>query len=134
MTEEGPGVLNWMLDGLYALRAGNWQLTLSPRQQARVDELLLESDAVNVFFRERCLADTAAQGITVTEAFGVYCDFCMDRGWNPVERYAFGREAPEVAQRTFRLAIRHDVSGADGKSQRGWRGLRILKPGESVPD
>ena len=56
----------------------------------------------------------------------------MNRGWNPVDRYQFGREAPEVAQRMFRLVPRHDIKGADGKSQKGWKGLRLR--GEDEPD
>jgi P4 family phage/plasmid primase-like protien len=134
MASEGPGVLNWMLDGLYALRSANWQLALSPRQKARVDELLLESDSVNVFFRERCVADSMVAGITVSETYGAYADFCMDRGWNPSDRYQFGREAPDIVQRSFRLVPRHDIKGPDGKSQRGWKTLRLLGREETAPE
>lgn len=133
LAGEGPGVLNWMLDGLYALQAANWQLALSPRQQARVDELLLESDSVNVFCRERCVADSTAPGITVAEIHGAYTEFCMNRGWNPLDTYKFGREAPDVVQRTFRLVPRHDIKGADGKCKRGWKGLRLREAEETDP-
>ena len=134
LTKEGPGVLNWMLDGLYALRIANWQLTLHPRQQYRVDELLQESDSVNVFFTERCVADSLAPGVTVSETFGAYADFCMNRGWNPVDRYRFGREAPDMVQRIFRLVTRHDIKGTDGKSQRGWKTLRLRAEDETDPE
>ena len=133
LKNEASGVLNWMLDGLYALRAANWQLALSPGQKARVDELLLESDSVNEFFRERCIADTAAEGLTVTDAFAAYSDFCMDRGWTGLSRNLFGRDCQEVAQRLFRVAIRHDIKGADGKKQRGWKGFRLLGANEENP-
>ena len=122
-----------MLDGLYALRAANWQLALSPRQQRRVDELLLESDSVNVFLRERVVSDSLAPGLTVSECYGAYTNFCTDRGWNAVERNHFGREAPDMVQRLFRLVTRHDIKGTDGKSQRGWKTLRLLADGESDP-
>jgi P4 family phage/plasmid primase-like protien len=39
VSEEGSGVLNFMLDGLDTLRAANWQLSLNERQQRRVDDL-----------------------------------------------------------------------------------------------
>jgi len=123
-----------MLDGLYALRAANWQLALTDRQKTRVDELLLESDSVTVFFAERCIADMLAPGLTVTETFGAYCDFCMDRGWNPVDRFRFGREAPDAVQRSFRLVTRHDIKGGDGKAQRGWKTLRMRQPSEVAPE
>ena len=133
LETEGPGVLNWMLDGLYALRSANWQLALSPIQKARVDELLLESDSVNVFFAERCLADSAAEGLTVTDAFAAYSDFCMDRGWTGLSRNLFGRDCQEVAQRLFRVPIRHNIKGSDGKQQRGWKGFRLIRDGEEKP-
>jgi putative DNA primase/helicase len=134
LQNEASGVLNWMLDGLYALRAANWQLVLSPEQKQRVDELLLESDSVAVFFKERCIHDTGADGMTVTDAFGKYCDFCMDRGWSAVDRYRFGRECPDIVQRLFRIGTRHDIQGQDNKRQKGWKGLRFYGENESIPD
>jgi P4 family phage/plasmid primase-like protien len=133
LNTEGPGVLNWMLDGLYALRAANWQISLTPRQQESVDELLLESDSVNVFFRECCVADTTAPGITITEAHGAYCDFCMNRGWNNLERNPFSKESREAVQRIFRIVPRHDIKGQDGKAQRGWKTLRLRTEAEQDP-
>jgi P4 family phage/plasmid primase-like protien len=134
LEKEAAGVLNWMLDGLYALRSANWQLALSPNQTKRVDELLLESDSVTVFFRERCLADALADGLTVTDAFGAYADFCMDKGWNAVDRYRFGRDCSEIVQRLFRLGARHDIKGQDAKRQRGWKGLRLVGEDEALPE
>jgi putative DNA primase/helicase len=134
LETESVGVLNWMLDGLYALRSANWQLALAPEQKTRVDELLLESDSVRVFFERRCTADTATDGITVTDAFAGYCEFCLDRGWNGAERRAFGGECPEMVQRVFRLAMRHDIKGQDGKRQNGWKGLRLLGRDEWTPE
>jgi phage/plasmid-associated DNA primase len=133
LQNEASGVLNWMLDGLYALHSANWQLALSPGQKARVDELLLESDSVNVFFSERGIADTAAEGLTITDAFATYSDFCMDRGWTGLSRNLFGRDCLETAQRLFRVTPRHDIKGADGKKQRGWKGFRLLGANEEKP-
>ena len=134
LQTEASGVLNWMLDGLYALRSANWKLALSPGQKSRVDELLLESDSVNEFFKDRCLADSTAEGLTVTDAFAAYSDYCMDRGWTPLNRNLFGRDSQEVAQRIFRLTTRHDITGTDGKkNQRGWKGFRLQREGEADP-
>ena len=134
LENEASGVLNWMLDGLYALRAANWQLALSPGQKARVDELLLESDSVNVFFTGRCVVDSAAEGLTITDAFAAYSNFCMDRGWTGLNRNLFGRDCLEVVQRLFHVTTRHDITGTDGKkNQRGWKNLRLCNPSESLP-
>jgi len=135
LEQEASGVLNWMLDGLFALRQANWQFKLTARQQARIDALLLESDSVNVFFRERCcLANPHPDGVTATDAFAAYSEFCFERGWNPLDRRKFGVDAPDAVQRFFRLATRHDIKGADGKKQRGWKGLRLLAPDETSPE
>lgn len=133
LATEASGVLNWMLDGLYALRSGRWQLALSPVQKMRVDELLLESDSVNEFFKDRCLADSTAEGLTITDAFAAYADYCADRGWTGLTRNLFGRDCQEVAQRIFRVTPRHDIKGADGKKQRGWKGFRLLGENEEPP-
>jgi hypothetical protein len=71
--------------------------------------------------------------LTVTDAFAAYSDFCMDRGWTGLSRNLFGRDCQEVAQRLFRVATRHDIKGADGKKQRGWKGFRLLGANEEKP-
>ena len=134
LDQEASGVLNWMLAGFFALRLANWQFKLAPEQTKRIDDLLLESDSVNVFFRDECIADSSANGITITDAFGAYSEFCFQRGWNPVARQNFGKEAPDAAQQIFRLATRHDIKGEDGKRQRGWKTLRLRAADESSPD
>src|SRR5205823_2946119 len=54
LAEEGPGVLNFLLDGLDKIRAAGWQLVLNDEQQKLVDDLLLESEGDGVFAKE-CL-------------------------------------------------------------------------------
>ena len=64
VAEEGPSVLNFMLEGLDALREVGWELRLNQAQQARVDNLLLESDSHREF-EKNCLArDSTASGMT----------------------------------------------------------------------
>src|SRR5206468_580284 len=60
LREEGPGVLNFMLDGLESLRAANWDLRLNEAQQRCVDDLLLESDSHRVFVSECLVKHTTA--------------------------------------------------------------------------
>jgi len=96
--------------------------------------LLLESDSVNVFFTGRCVVDSAAEGLTITDAFAAYSNFCMDRGWTGLNRNLFGRDCLEVVQRLFHVTTRHDITGTDGKkNQRGWKNLRLCNPSESLP-
>ena len=72
VAEEGPGVLNFMLEGLDKLRSADWALSLNERQQARVDDLLLESDSHREFVRSCLIKDSAAPGMTKAEVYSAY--------------------------------------------------------------
>jgi len=125
LREEGAGVLNWMLAGLAQLRAADWQLHLNTRQQARVDDLLLESDSHGQF-AIRCLRKDGNATLTLTDAFAAYVEFCNDNGWAAITRNRFGRLMPEVVVQKFGAAIRRDIKDSDGKQQQGWKGIRLL--------
>jgi putative DNA primase/helicase len=125
LANEGSGVLNWMLDGLDKLRADGWQLNLTARQQGIVDNLLLESDGHAVFAQE-CLRRDARQNLTVPDCFAGYVEFCTQRGWTALTKNKFGALIGDVVVRQFGITTRHDIRDADGKSQRGWRGITLL--------
>lgn len=125
LAEEGPGVLNFMLDGLDALRAANWQLDLNERQQSRVDDLLLESESHRVFVSECLVKDSAAPGMTKAEVFTAYLEFCERRGWIALSRNKFGQHGAAAISQTFALTIRNDVQSGGGKSNDGWKALRL---------
>ena len=71
LAKEGPGVLNWMLDGLEKLRADGWELRLNAQQQKVVDDLLLESEA-EVVFASECLQEDATGSLTVADCYEAY--------------------------------------------------------------
>jgi P4 family phage/plasmid primase-like protien len=124
LANEGSGVLNWMLEGLDKLRADGWQLNLNARQQAIVDNLLLESDGHAVFARE-CLRPDATQNLTVPDCFAAYVEFCTQRGWTALTKNKFGTLIGDVIVRQFGITPRHDIRDADNKAQRGWRGITL---------
>jgi len=130
ISEEGPGILNFMLDGLDALRAANWHLALNERQQRRVDDLLLESDSHRVFGNECLIKDTSAPGITKSEMYSAYAEFCEKRGWMPIPRNRFGRICPDAIAQVFGLIVRGDIKGPDGKQNDGWKYLRLKNENE----
>ncbi|HXB57988.1 MAG TPA: hypothetical protein VNU95_00380 [Candidatus Acidoferrales bacterium] len=125
VAEEGSGVLNFMLDGLDALKAVNLELRLNERQQRLVDDLLLESDSHRVFVAECLMKDTIASGMTKSEAYAAYVEFCDRRGWLAMTRNRFGKVIVEAVAQIFGLAVRGDVKGADGKQNDGWKSLRL---------
>jgi putative DNA primase/helicase len=122
LAQEAPGVLNWMLEGLAKLRAAGWQLRLSERQQRVVDDLLLESEADVVFARE-CLVRQEGESLTIARCYEGYVTFCNQRGWVAMPRKRFTTVIADTVTRQFGITVRHDLCDADGKNQRGWRGL-----------
>lgn len=122
LKEEGPGVLNWMLDGLDRLKAGGWQLVLNDRQQEVVDDLLLESEADAVFARE-CLSEYPDAHLTVARCHERFVEYCNERGWMPMPKKRFATAIADTVVREFGLTVRNDIPDERGKSQRGWKGL-----------
>lgn len=123
LREEASGVLNWMLEGLAAIRDDGWQLRLTDGQQKLVDDLLLESDSHGVFVREALVSDREAE-LTANDCFEAYVSFCTERGWRALTKNKFSSAIGDAIIRRFGITLRHDVSDGDGKAQRGWKGLR----------
>lgn len=127
LRDEGPGILNWMLEGLKKLEADGWQLKLNDEQQERADSLLLESDSVRVFTRDMLLKDQGLS-VTVSDAFDAYTEYCQERGWMPVPRYDFGGQIEKAVASQYGLALRHDILDfTHYKPQRGWKGLGLVR-------
>jgi P4 family phage/plasmid primase-like protien len=124
LQREASGVLNWMLEGLDKLRADCWQLHLTAKQQALVDNLLLESDGLTLFVREAVSRADGSQ-LTVADCFSAYVQFCNQRGWTSLTRKKFGDLIGDAVTRACGLTVRHDIHDAIGKPQRGWNGLRL---------
>lgn len=128
---EGPGILNWLLDGLEKLRADEWRISLTNRQQKLVDDLLLESDSINIFLAEEVVkCDDAA--ITAHSLYESYVNYCSDRGWAAIVNNRFSATVKDQIVRQFGKTARNDIPDPHtGKSQRGWRGLKIT--GNTTP-
>jgi P4 family phage/plasmid primase-like protien len=131
LSKEGAGVLNWQLAGLDKLASDGWQLTLTGQQQARVDNVMLESDGHSVFSRE-CLVRDGNGQLTVPECFSAYVRFCTQRGWNALTKNKFGSLIGDVIVRQFGLTVRHDIPDDAGKLQRGWRGIAVVSTLQSA--
>jgi P4 family phage/plasmid primase-like protien len=126
LRNESSGVLNWMLEGLDKLRADGWQLRLTGKQQAAVDNLLLESDGHAVFAREG-LSRNPAQTLTVQDCYSAYVEFCNQHGWTALTRNRFTPAITDEVVRQFGITPRHDILDANQKPQRGWKGLSLAE-------
>ncbi len=132
LAGEGPGVLNFMLDGLDALMAANWDLRLNEAQQRRVDDLLLESDSHRVFVTECLIKDTTAPGLTKADVYAAFVEFCDRRGWVAMNKNRFGKLGAEAVAQVFGLAVRGDVMNSDGRQNDGWKSLRLRTDRDTV--
>lgn len=124
LETEASGVLNFMLDGLDKLRAHDWQLILTSRQQRLVDNLLLESASHAVFLRECLMLDPQGK-LIVTDCHAAYAEYCHNRGWAAQPRNKFGPLAEDLLSREFGVTIRKDIIDANGLAQAGWKKIRI---------
>ncbi len=127
LNQRGASVLKsltWMLTGLDHLRADNWRLRLAARQQALVDNLLLESDGHAIFVRE-CLKRQPSTSLTVEACYAAYVTFCNQRGWSALARNKFGALIADLILHQFGIAASHDIRDGGGGAQRGWRGLNL---------
>jgi P4 family phage/plasmid primase-like protien len=126
LREEGEGILRWAVDGAIQLKQemdsfGALQLTESQRR--RVDDLLSESDSVRSFVRE-CVVYSQGSEIAIHDLMSAYRDFCELREWEPVRDRQFQSELPD-AMLEFHRAIRRNDIRQDGKSVRGYRGVKL---------
>jgi putative DNA primase/helicase len=125
LKSEASGVLNWMLEGLAKLRADGWQLKLTTAQQAAVDNLLLESDALALFVKDEIVRAEDGQ-LTINEVFGAYADYCTSRGWITLTRNRFGGTIADVVIRYHGKTVRHDICDpVSSKATRGWSGITL---------
>jgi P4 family phage/plasmid primase-like protien len=130
VKKEASGVINWMVQGLIALRRdfelhGAWRL--EEEQKSRIENLLMESDSVLYFVHEEIVIGSEADSLTVFEVRHAYDRFCDDHGWAPQSKAVVERELPHVLTDKFKVAKRHDIC-RERTQQRGWRGIKLKNP------
>lgn len=130
IREEGAGILRWAVEGFVAALDDLNQygdLVLTAEQSGRVDDLLMESAALERFVKVGITKGDNT--LTVDEIERRFADFCSDRGWSvpPVSR--IHRELPDLMLRFHRKEKRNDIK-RDGKSRRGWSGVGFAEEEE----
>ncbi len=132
LREEGPGILNWAIQGAIQLlqeldKTGKFQMT--DAQLRRVDDLLSESDSVRSFVKD-CVVKEHGARITIHDLSTAYRDFCEDRGWEPLRERLFESAVPDAMMEFYRLPKRTDIKGIEGKNVRGFMGARLKSSSE----
>ena len=75
LREEGPGILNWGIEGACKLTTNGGQIPRSEEQTKRIEALLLESDSVHSFIESEVIANPMGQ-VTSDQLYAAYWRFC----------------------------------------------------------
>lgn len=129
IKDEGPGILNWALDGLKMLlqdieKTGDIQL--APDQEDIVDSLLAESDSLRFFLRDNVKPQKGGD-LTVAEIMQSYAHYCPDHGWEPLAEGVITHQLPTLMLELFKTPRSHSCK-REGRAARGYRGVVFIKP------
>ena len=133
VREEGPGILNWMLEGLLMLLIDirdTGDIRLTDRQAGVVDSLLAESDSLRWFIRENIRRQEGAD-LSVHEIVQAYAHYCPERGWDPLPESKINNQLQTIMLDMFQV-LRTNNCQRDGKAVRGFRGV-AFKDREGSP-
>ena len=112
LVAEGPGILNWLLDGFLDWHANpNW---LAPEVAAATEAYRAEQDILGAFLGEACELGERFS-VQVGELYGAYLEWCAQSGEEPVGKTTFGRL----------LRNRGISQDRPAGKERRWIGLRL---------
>jgi putative DNA primase/helicase len=126
LTREGPGILNWALEGTIALFKDlreDGEIRQSARQRARVRDLLLESDSLGEFLREEVVKEDRCT-LAVDEITASYRQYCKKRLWEPLSLKAMQAELKEQMLSLYQAAQSNSIQ-RDKHAVRGYRNVRF---------
>ena len=129
IREEGPGILNWALQGLHLLLKDieeTGTIRLTDRQMGVVDSLLAESDSLRWFLTDM-VKQQKGSDLSVHEIMQAYADYCPDKGWQPMKDSQISYQLPSLMMDLFQ-AVRANSCQRDGKAARGFRGVALINP------
>lgn len=93
---ELAGVLNWMLEGLAALRGDNFEF--GSVSNSLMDEMREEGNRVIPFLRDACTQDPSSE-ISVDDLYARFRQWAEDNGLSYIQpKPAFGREVPAALE------------------------------------
>jgi phage/plasmid-associated DNA primase len=131
---EGPGILNWCIEGAVHLLAElqeHGRIQLTEAQKQRVDALLCESDSVRHFVT-KCVAADPAGDVTVAELLTAYNAFCESQGWQAVTVRQFESQVCDHMVSVHHAHKRTDIQRND-KNQRGYARVSLQEAGSVAP-
>ena len=133
---EGPGILNWALDGLRALLAdvqNTGDIALTERQIGTVDSLLAESDSLRNFLAD-CVENAPDQDLTVAEIVEAYAQYCPAKRWKPMPITLVHDQLEGLMLELFGTAKANSLERHGKKGHRGFRRVRLKNVDDQPTD
>lgn len=117
---EGPGILNWSLDGLQRLLQRD-RFIIPDSVQAAVEDFKMQSDIPAIFIEEECEVDPSYD-VRAGVLYRRYRDWCDDNGHNPQSSTTLAHDWERMG---FKKEKRLDANY--------WVGVRIKNTGVPIP-
>lgn len=130
MQQEGPGILNWAIEGavktIQNSKDGN-PMPVTTEQRAKIENLITESDSVR-WFIANCVSRSPfpLDSISSRDLYMAYFDSCENRGWTPTSQRSFEMRASDLLIQIHRAELHRHHKG-DTDSPRGYKGI-VVKP------
>ncbi len=120
LREEGPGILNWMIEGaVKVLQGGFPRESLSSK---RVERLLQESNSIYGFLTN-CIEKTdSGPGISIDDLGKKYHDWCIANDWEPLYGLETRRKLTRGLESLFHVPQAHNIV-CNGCNLRGYHGV-----------
>ena len=126
LDQEKPGVLNWMLDGLEALRKDNFHFALNENLMKQTDDFLMASRAPEIFV-EDCLEKREGAKLSKEKVTKSYHEYCKERDWPMGGSKSYpGRIEAKIAT-LFGVTVSNNIKPEDREDGqvKGWHGIGI---------
>ena len=136
--EEGPGILNWCLEGAKRIiLAKSSRLPISQHQEERLSFLFRQSFQMEDFLRNYLEPDPSST-LTVEEIYLIYIRVAEHKGWQIIPQQRFQKDLPEYMQIIFHENRARDIPrirNSDHKktNRAGFRHVRIKKIDTETP-
>jgi phage/plasmid-associated DNA primase len=144
LREEGPGILNWALDGLLKYEQDHREkgdIVLSDNQKARVAGLLNESDGLRTFLEVELVLRKDAS-LTDDEITKAFAEYARAKQWRLLKGSVINKQIQDLMMELYGISKSHDLKrkgtdeGGEAKNLtfRGYHGVRLRGADEEDPD
>jgi P4 family phage/plasmid primase-like protien len=126
LDQEKPGVLNWMLDGLDALRKDNYHFVLNEKLSNQTDDFLMASRAPKIFV-EDCLEEHEGAKLTKEMVIKSYHEYCKDRDWPMGSSKSYPKRIAAKIEHLFGITVSNNIKpeGKEDGQVKGWNGIGV---------